>query len=83
MNNERSDFLFPMDPLKIVKELTREDIEWAIQAYAEKDADWLKFYHFGGEVDITVFNQFQTKHIEELKELDELDNSKNFDRNES
>lgn len=83
MDKEHMNFLEPNDPFIIVRKMTKEIIEETIQAYAENDAYWLKFYHFGGEVDITVFNQFQTKHIEELKELDELDNSKNFDRNES
>ena len=42
-----------MDSLRVVKELTREDIERAIQAaYTEKDADWLKLYHLAsGEID--------------------------------
>ena len=46
-----------------------------IEAYAENDAYWLKFYHFAGKVDTAVFNQLQAEHMEYLKELDELDNS--------
>lgn len=33
INNERSDFLFPMDPMIIVKELSMDNIERAIKAY--------------------------------------------------
>ena len=32
INNERSDFLFPMDPMIVVKELTMENIKRAIKA---------------------------------------------------
>ena len=45
MNDEESDFLFPMGPMIVVKELNMENIERAIEAYAENDADWLKLYH--------------------------------------
>ena len=75
MDKEKMNFSEPGDPFIIVRKLTKEIIEEAIQAYAENDAYWLKFYHFGGEVDMAVFNQLQTDHIEYLKELDELDNS--------
>ena len=44
MNNEQSDFLSPGDPIIIVRKMTKEVIEKAIQAYAEGDAYYLKFY---------------------------------------
>ena len=75
MDKQKMNFLEPDDPFIIVRKMTKEIIEETIQAYAENDAYWLKFYHFGGEVDMTVFNQLQAEHIEELKELDELNNS--------
>ena len=63
-------------PFIIVKQLTEEIIVETITAYAEKDdAYWLKLYHFANDIDTFVFNQLQAKHIEYLKELDELDNS--------
>jgi hypothetical protein len=37
IDNEENDFLLPMDPMIIVKELTMENIERAIKAYAEED----------------------------------------------
>ena len=44
MENEKSDFLSPGDPIVIVKKMTKEVIEQAIRAYAEDDAYYLKFY---------------------------------------
>ena len=75
MDKERMNYFEPGHPFIIVKKLTEEIIEEAVRAYAEDDAYWLKFYHFGGKVDIAVFNQLQAEHIDYLKELDELDNS--------
>jgi hypothetical protein len=48
MNNEKSDFLSPGDPMIIVRKLTKEVVEKAIEAYAEDEAYYLKFYaaHF-------------------------------------
>jgi hypothetical protein len=40
MENEKSDFLSPGDPIVIVKKITKE----TIQAYAEDNAYYLKFY---------------------------------------
>ena len=41
----------------------------------KKDAYWLKYYHFAGEIDTGVFNKLQDEQTEYLKELGELDNS--------
>ena len=38
MENEKSDFLSPGDPILIVKKMTKEVVEEAIQAYAEDEA---------------------------------------------
>ena len=43
MENEKSDFLSPGDPIVIVKKITKEVIKETIQAYAEDDAYCLKF----------------------------------------
>ena len=56
INNERSDFLFPMDPMIVVKELTMDNIERAIKAYAKDDAFWLKLYHLASGIDIKTLN---------------------------
>ena len=44
MNNEKSDFLSPGDPMIVVKQFRKEIIEKTIQAYAADDAYRLKFY---------------------------------------
>jgi hypothetical protein len=42
MDNEKSDFLSPGDPMIIVRKLTKEVVEKAIEAYAEDEAYYLK-----------------------------------------
>lgn len=44
MNNEKSDFLSPGDPIVIVRKMTKEIAEKAVRAYAEDNAYYLKFY---------------------------------------
>ena len=76
MDKEKKNYFGPGHPFIIVKQLTKKIIVETITAYAAKDdAYWLKLYHFADDVDTVVFNQLQAKHIEYLKELDELDNS--------
>jgi hypothetical protein len=74
MDKEKMNFSEPGDPFIIVRKLTKEISEEAVKAYAENDAYWLKFHHFGGEVNMAVFNKLQAEHIQYLKESDELDN---------
>jgi hypothetical protein len=75
MDKEKMNFLEPGDPFIIVIKITKEIIEEAVKAYAKNDAYWLKFYHFVGEIDMSVFDKQQAEHTEYLKELYELDNS--------
>ena len=50
-------FISPVAPSIIVKELTKETIEAAIQYYAkERDGYWLKFCHMGTEIDDKTLN---------------------------
>jgi len=44
-------------PMIIVKELTHECINSAIEAYSKDDAYWLKEYHLSGEFDINLLNE--------------------------
>jgi hypothetical protein len=44
MNNEKSDFLFPGDLMIIVRKLTKEAVEEAIQVHAQDDGYYLKLY---------------------------------------
>jgi len=36
-----------------------EVIKEATEAYAEKDAYWLKLHHFVGDIDLDVFDKLQ------------------------
>ena len=49
MDNERSNFLSPGDPMIIVRKFTKKIIEETLKAYTEDEAYWLKFY--SAEVD--------------------------------
>lgn len=75
MDKEKTDFSEPGEPFIIVRKLTKEIIEEAVKAYAEEDAYWLKFYHFGGQVEKAVFDRLEAQSIEYQTELDKLDNS--------
>jgi hypothetical protein len=75
MNKDKMNFTQPGHPFIIVRKLTQEIIEEAIQAYAEDDAYWFKSYHFAGDVDVDVFHKLQAEYIESRKELDEFENS--------
>lgn len=44
MENEKSDFLSPGDQIVIVKKMTKEVVEKAIQAYAEDNAYYFIFH---------------------------------------
>lgn len=65
MEKEQKNYFGPAHPYVIVKKLTKEIIEETIQAYVEKnEAYWLKFYHFAGDIDKSVFDQLQAGHME-------------------
>ena len=70
MANEKSDFLSPGDPIVIVKKMTKEVVEEAIQAYAEDDAYYLKFY--SGELDTKTLDVLKNRSIAREKFLDHL-----------
>jgi len=70
MNNEKSDFLSPGDPMIIVRKLTKEVVEEAIEVYAENKGYYLKFYaaHF----DIKTLNVLKDRKVARSKLLDDL-----------
>ena len=70
MENEKSDFLSPGDPIVIVKKMTKEVIEQPIRAYAEDDAYCLKFY--SAELDTKTLDILKDRSIARDKLLDDL-----------
>ena len=66
MDKNQKNYSEPGIPFIIVKEFTKEIIKETIKAYAEKDNGyWLKFYHFVGEIDETVFEELEAKRVQE------------------
>lgn len=59
-----------MDPMIVVKELTMENIERAIKAYA-KDYG-LKLYHLASGIDIKTLNILRDRWFERKKLINEL-----------
>lgn len=85
MENEKSDFLSAGDPIIIVKKMTKEVVEKAIQAYAEDDGYYLKFYSV--ELDTKILDVLKNRSIARDKFLDHLiekgesiDDIENYDR---
>ena len=70
MENEKSNFLSPGDPIVIVKKMTKEVIEDAIQAYAEGDAYHLKLY--SAELDTRTLDVLKDRSIARYKLLEDL-----------
>ena len=70
MENEKSDFLSPGDPIIIVKKMTKEVIEQAIKAYAEDSAYYLKFY--SAALDTKTLDILKDRSIARDKLLDDL-----------
>jgi hypothetical protein len=75
LNQENSNFLPPGEPMIMVRKLTMEVIEEAIQAYAtHREAYWLKLYHFASLIEPSMFDTLEKSEDAEFIELDELDN---------
>lgn len=74
MNNEdeESDFLSPIEPMIVVKALTMENIERAIQAYAKDDAHWLKLHHIATSLDPKTLNVLTDRWFESQKLINKL-----------
>ncbi|HEX7358079.1 MAG TPA: hypothetical protein VF270_10250 [Ignavibacteriaceae bacterium] len=70
MENEKSNFLSPGDPIVIVQRMTKEVIEEAIQAYAEDDAYFLKLY--AAHLDTKTLDVLKDRSIARYKLLDDL-----------
>ena len=70
MNNDKTDFLSPGDPMIIVKKLTKEVVEEAIECYAEGNAYYLKYY--AADFDIKTLNELKDRIVARDKLLDDL-----------
>lgn len=56
MSREKVDYYCGVPDI-IVKMLTKDNIERAIEKYAEDDAYWLKYYHLASEISIDTMNK--------------------------
>jgi len=76
LNQENSNFLPPGEPIIMVRKLTMEVIEEAIEAYAKhRDGYWLKLHHFASFIEPTIFDKLEKSEDERFIELDnELNN---------
>lgn len=81
MEKDRTNVYSPGFPWIIVRKITKEVIEEAIQIYMDDKPNgyWLKFYHFVYDIDISVLDRLQAERIKSYKKddfiekLDELD----------
>ena len=87
MDEEKSNFSNPNELTIVVRKLTQEIITEALEAYAEDNGFWLKLHEFASEIDISVFDELQAKHVKEsiefnlLSGLDDLEKEINkFDK---
>ena len=75
LNQENSNFLPSGEPMIMVRKLTMEVIEEAIQAYAaHREAYWLKLHHFAPFMEFSMFDTVEKSEDVGFIELDELDN---------
>ena len=70
MRNEQNEFLSPGDPMIIVSKLNRQIIESAIQAYAENNGYYLKFY--AANLDVKTLDVLKDREIARDKLIDDL-----------
>ena len=72
MDDEKSNFSDPNELVIVVRKLTQEIITEALEAYAEDNGFWLKLHQFASEIDISVFDELQAKHVKESIEFNLL-----------
>ena len=70
MNDNSVNFIKPEKPLIIVKQLTKQFIEEAINEYALNDGYWLKLHQFADTMDISILNNLLEEHRKELETFD-------------
>jgi len=70
MDDEKSDFLSPDGPMIVVRKLTKEVVEKAIEAYAEDEAYYLKFY--AADLDVKTLDVLKDRDIARSKLIYDL-----------
>ena len=70
MNDNSVNFIKPEEPLIIVKPLTQQFIEPAINEYALNDDSWLKLHQFADSIEISILNNLLGEHRKELETFD-------------
>ena len=70
MNDNSVNFIKPEEPLIIVKPLTQQFIEAAINEYALNDGYWLKLHQFADTMDISILNNLLEEYRKELETFD-------------
>lgn len=73
MDEEKSNFSNPNELSIVVRKLTQEIITETLEAYSKDNAFWLKLYAFASEIDLSVFDELQAKHIKKSIEFNMLD----------
>ena len=63
-------FVTTEEPLIIVKQLTWQFIEEAINEYALNDGYWLKLHQFADTMDVSILNNLLEEHRKELETFD-------------
>lgn len=76
MDEEKSNYYGPGYPNIIVKKITKEIINEAVEAYVKHgDGYWVNLYHFGGQIraiDQKIFDQLKAESIKNQKQTEEL-----------
>jgi hypothetical protein len=70
MDYEKNDFLSLSDPIIVVRKLTKEVVEKAIEAYAEDEAYYLKLYD--AHLDVKTLNVLKDREIARDQFIDDL-----------
>ena len=78
MNRHGMDFLEPGGPFIIVRKLTMEVIEKAIDAHTENNAYWLKLHNFAEDIESDMFKKLQEDQDKEFSEIIEIIESDEF-----
>ena len=76
MEKEKSNYYGPGLPWIVVKKVTEEIVQEAVEAYMEDIPDnyWLKLYYFATDIDISVLNDLQARLTYKRKKFELISN---------